>query len=173
MWIFQPRLTEGIAVTVLKTVSLQNFCNEQNTTWFCNFILSQHKAVKQFGQINLTVLCWFYSQRPKHHPRVKQAIFSVAAAQFVLPRTNFATGMLTAQMEKMKKTAVSTIPGSWSLWQTETEILCRTSWLIGPEKQFLNCDSFVAKSSFFKHLPDIRKGKITGKFQSLNRVLVK
>lgn len=44
--------------------------------------------------------------RPKHHPRVKQAIFSVAAAQLVLPRTKFATAMLTAQMEKTKKTAV-------------------------------------------------------------------
>lgn len=44
--------------------------------------------------------------RPKHHPRVKQAIFSVAAAQLVLPRTKFVTGVLTAQMEKTKKTAV-------------------------------------------------------------------
>lgn len=44
--------------------------------------------------------------RPRHHPRVKQAIFSVAAAQLVLPRTKFVTGMLTAQMEKTKKTAV-------------------------------------------------------------------
>ena len=52
MWIFQPRLTEGIAVTVLKTVSLQNFCNEQNTTWFCNFIPSQHKTVHETIWIN-------------------------------------------------------------------------------------------------------------------------
>jgi len=112
MWIFQPRLTEGKGVMVVKTVSLQNFCNEQNTTWFFNFIPSQHKAVKQFGQINLTVLCWFYSQRPRHHPRVKQAIFSVAAVQLVLPWNKFVTGVLTAQMEKTKKIAVSTIHGS-------------------------------------------------------------
>ena len=151
MWIFQSRLTEGKAVTVLKTVSLQNFCNEQNTTWFCSFIPSQHKAVKQFGQINLTVLCWFYSQRPKHHPRVKQAIFSVAAAQLVLPRAKFVTGMLTAQVEKTKKTAVSTIHGSLSLWQTETEIWYRTSWygnLSSPKSNSWNMIRLLWKAAF-------------------------
>ena len=29
----------------------------------------------------------------------------------------------------------------------------------------------LGKAAFFLHLPDIRKGKITAKFQSLNRVL--
>ena len=40
-----------------------------------------------------------------------------------------------------------------------------------PEKQFLKLFACCEKL-LFKHLPDIREGKITAKFQSLNRALV-
>lgn len=43
---------------------------------------------------------------------MKQAIFSAAATQPVLPRTKSVTGILTALMERTKKIAVSTIHGS-------------------------------------------------------------
>lgn len=56
MWIFQPLLTAVKAVTVVKTVSLQNFCNEQNTTWFCN--VYSFSVTKRWNNLNKSI--WLF-----------------------------------------------------------------------------------------------------------------